>query len=198
MKRVRKRQLLFLSANLLVLLLLFVSLRFYDRRFGQAPPVYERPRIDMEKTRPGDNPLFPLYDKMDLFSRYRGTRAVGSVRPETMVILIPRAGYEGDFPFSRLLSEAAARDRGLVVMDLSEVRHFIPLEGEGGLLENDERMVLFVKTMASYMGQYGYVRFPVLFLGMDVPPYLEGRRIDDPELPVYEETLIDRILGASP
>jgi len=167
MKRVRKKQLLFLSINGLILLILFVSLRIYDTRFRPPLPVYARPLIEMEKIHADGNPYFANFDRMEIFSQYRGTRAVGAKKPGKMVILVPRGGYEQAFHVSRLLSEACDRDCGLVLMDMGDVRHYIPMKEGDQLLGSDERAALFITTMAAYMEQYGFTDFRVIYLGQN-------------------------------
>ncbi len=172
MKRVRKKQLIFLSINVLILLVLFVSLRVYETRFRPPLPVYPRPLIEMEKIHTDGNPYFANFDRMELFSQYRGTRAVGAKDPGKMVILVPRGGYEQAFHVSRLLSEAYERDRGLVLMDMGDVRHFIPVKEGDRLLGSDERAALFISTMAAYMEQYGFTDFSVVYLGQEPSEYM--------------------------
>ena len=163
---------MFLGGNLLILLVLFLALRIYDTRFRAPAVQYDRPIVEMEKTRPAENPYFDNFDRMALFSQYRGTRAVGSENPDKMVILIAHSSYERYLHFSHLLYEAYKRKIGLVILDFSNVRHFIPLgEGEKAL-ENSERMVLFARTMIAYMEQYGFTEFRVAYLGLSPPDYM--------------------------
>ncbi len=172
MKRIRKKQLLFLWINILVLLVLFFSLRVYDMRFREPPVMYDRPVVEMEKIHPSENPYFSYFDRMELFTQYRGTRAVGSEKPGEMVLLVALPGYDRYLHFSHLLYEAYRENIGLVIMDFADVRHFIPLDVGEDIPGNDERMVLFVGTMIAYMKQYGFTDFSVVYLGLDPPLYI--------------------------
>ena len=172
MKRIRKRQLLFLGINISVLIILFFSLRVYDLRFREPPVLFDRPIVAMEKIAPSENPYFSYFDRMELFTQYRGTRAVGSEKPGEMVLLVAPPGYDRYLHFSHLLYEAYRENIGLVIMDFADVRHFIPLDVGEDIPGNDGRMVLFVRTMIAYMKQYGFTNFSVVYLGMDPPPYI--------------------------
>jgi hypothetical protein len=121
----------------------------------------------MKKKYTGEDPLFKNYDKMDLFSQYKGTRAVGSENPEKMVLLIAHPSYEQNFHFSHLLYEAYKLKYGLVVMDFKDIRHFIPIEDESGqVLSKDDRYKRFIEVMISYMKQYGFTKFRIVYLGV--------------------------------
>jgi len=140
MKNIRKRQLFFLSINIIILIAVFGALFVYDNFLREPPVVYKRPIVEMKKITQGNNPLFENYDRADLFSQYKGTRAVGSENPGKMVFLVAHPGYEQNFHFTHLLYEAYKLQYGLVVLDFKGIKDFVPITSDQGeILKNDQR-----------------------------------------------------------
>lgn len=167
MMKTRKKQLVILSINILILLAVFGALFIYDNYFREPPVIYKRPIIEMEKISDGDNPLFENYDRAELFAQYKGTRAVGSENPDKMVFLVTHPGYEQNFHFSHLLYEAYKLQYGLVILDFKGIKNFVPIrDNQGEIFENNDRKILYISTMMEYMKLYGFESFRIVYLGL--------------------------------